>query len=144
MDYPELKEAEKLAREGNYSIIPIARELYADRRTPVEVLRILKNVSGHCYILESAEDNERWGRYTFLGYDPVLELTCHNHELKITTGMTITKTVSHPGDTIREILSQYKSPAVEGLPPFTGGFVGYFSYDYIKYSNSFTGSRETL
>ena len=134
MDYPELKEAEKLACEGNYSIIPIARELYADRRTPVEVLRILKNVSRHCYILESAEDNERWGRYTFLGYDPVLELTCHNHELKITTGMTITKTVSHPGDTIREILSQYKSPAVEGLPPFTGGFVGYFSYDYIKYS----------
>lgn len=134
MNYPEFEEVKKLACEGDYNIIPITRELYADRKTPVEVLRILKNVSRHCYILESAEDNEMWGRYTFLGYDPVLELTCHNHELKITTGMTITKTVSHPGDTIREILSQYKSPAVEGLPPFTGGFVGYFSYDYIKYS----------
>ena len=134
MNYPTFEEAKSLAGEGSYSIIPITRELYADQKTPVEVLRILKNVSRHCYILESAEDNERWGRYTFLGYDPILELTCHNHELKITTGMTITKTVTHPGDTIREILSQYKSPLVEGLPPFTGGFVGYFSYDYIKYS----------
>lgn len=142
MNYPTFEEAKSLAGEGSYSIIPITRELYADQKTPVEVLRILKNVSRHCYILESAEDNERWGRYTFLGYDPILELTCHNHELKITTGMTITKTVTHPGDTIREILSQYKSPLVEGLPPFTGGFVGYFSYDYIKYSEPVLDKNE--
>lgn len=134
MNYPTYEEAKQLITEGDYSIIPVTRELYADQKTPIEVLRILKNVSRHCYILESAEDNERWGRYTFLGFDPILELTCHNHELKITSGMTITRTVTHPGDTIREILSQYTSPKVDGLPPFTGGFVGYFSYDYIKYS----------
>ena len=48
--------------------------------------------------------------------------------------MTITETVTHPGKYLRQILEQYKSPKLEGMPPFTGGLVGYFSYDYIKYS----------
>ena len=65
-------------------------------------------------MLESAQQDEKWGRYTFLGYDPILELTCHNHKLTISTGMNITKEVVHPGDTIREILSQYKSPLLHG------------------------------
>ncbi len=134
MSYPCIEDVKKLLENGDYGIIPVTKELYADRKTPIEVLSILKNVSRHCYILESAENNERWGRYTFLGYDPVLELTCHNHEIKITTGITITEKVDHPGDTIRKILSEYKSPVIEGLPPFTGGFVGFFSYDYIRYS----------
>lgn len=134
MFYPTLEEAKKINENGEYRAIPVSMEIYSDSRTPIEVLRSLKKVSRHCYILESVERTRRWGRYTFLGYDPKLEIFCTDHRMTIKSGMTVTKETEHPGNDIREILSQYRSPRLPGLPPFTGGLVGYFSYDYIKYS----------
>lgn len=127
-----LQEAKELA-EG-YQVVPISKEIMADIKTPMEVLRILKGVSKHCYMLESVENQEKWGRYTFLGYDPKMEITCMNGQMTIRNGKETTKAVAHPGECIKEILQEYVSPKVEGLPSFTGGLVGYFSYDYIKYS----------
>lgn len=127
-----LSEAKELSQ--GYDIIPISKEIMADIKTPMEVLRILKNVSRHCYILESVENQEKWGRYTFLGYDPKLEITCTDGVMTIKNGSEKVVKVSHPATAIKEILSQYRSPKVEGLPSFTGGLVGYFSYDYAKYS----------
>ena len=85
-------------------------------------------------MLESAEDNKRWGRYTFLGYEPALEITCRNGSVQIKNALHTIRAEGGPGECIRQLLSENASPAVEGLPPFTGGLVGYFSYDYIKYS----------
>lgn len=65
---PTLQEAQALAASGDYRLIPVSRELYADGHTPIDALRRLKAVSRHCYMLESAEKDKRWGRYTFLGY----------------------------------------------------------------------------
>ena len=93
-------------------------------------MRILHNVSTHCYMLESAQASEYWGRYTFLGFDPKLEITCIDGEMQV--GNVKIKT-EHPSDYIRQIISDYKSPRFEYLPPFTGGLVGYFSYDYLTY-----------
>ena len=119
-----------------YRVVPISEEIFSDIRTQVEVLRILKGVSSHCYMLESVENQENWGRYTFLGFDPTMEITCMNGKLTVKQGEEIVeeKQVKHPGPAIREILGQYTSPKIPGLPTFTGGLVGYFSYDYIKYS----------
>lgn len=127
-----LQEAEKLA-EG-YKVVPVSKEIMADIKTPMEVLRILKGVSRHCYMLESVENQEKWGRYTFLGYEPRMEITCINGQMTIRNGSEVVKEVEHPGECIKEILKDYTSPRVEGLPTFTGGLVGYFSYDYMKYS----------
>ena len=68
MYYPSLEEIQTLADSGQYRRIPICRELYADRYTPVEVMRRLRGASRHCFMLESASQTEVWGRYTFLGY----------------------------------------------------------------------------
>lgn len=133
---PELKQVKKLAETGEYRIIPISMELYSDLITPIEVLQKLKNVSRHCYLLESAEDNQKWGRYTFLGYDPKLELTCVDGKTVLTSGTKITLKTKHPKEQIRQILEENKSPHFDYLPTFTGGLVGYFSYDYIKYAES--------
>lgn len=127
-----IEKARELA-EG-CKIIPVSKEIMGDIKTPVEVLKILKNVSSHCYMLESVEEQKKWGRYTFLGYDPTMEITCTNGKLTIKGDEIITETVSHPGAAIKKVLEEYRSPKIEGLPPFTGGLVGYFSYDYIKYS----------
>ncbi len=131
---PTLEQAKQYT---GYSVIPVCREMLSDIRTPIEVLRILRNVSRHVYILESVENQEKWGRYTFLGYNPKMEITCINGELTVkdvVTGRTETTQQSHPADYIKKLLAGYSSPKIEGFPPFTGGLVGYFSYDYIKYS----------
>ena len=77
---PDLTEVKKIASEANYNV---SLEMLSDFITPIETMRILKNVSTHCYMLESAQANETWGRYTFLGFDPKLEITCINGEMKI-------------------------------------------------------------
>ncbi len=126
-----LKEVKSLASTGKYDIIPISTELLSDIKTPVQVLKSLLNVSLHCYMLESVVDNEKWGRYSFLGYNPKLTITCSNGRMRIGDEEFET---GNPDEHIRRILSGYRSPAIEGMPSFTGGLVGYFSYDYLKYS----------
>lgn len=131
---PTLEEAREIAATGDYKVIPVSCEIFSDVRTPIEVLRVLKNVSRHVYMLESIEDNEKWGRYTFLGFDPKLELTCLEGKMTIKNGTTIQMQITHPGEMIKQILGDYKSPKIKGLPSFTGGLVGYFAYDYIRYA----------
>ena len=128
---PSLEEAKAIAASANgFKIIPISCEIFSDTRTPIEVLRILKNISGHCYMLESVTDSEKWGRYTFLGYEPTLEMTCSDGHMRIGSVSVETR---HPEDYIRQVISEHKSPRLDYLPSFTGGLVGYFSYDYLKY-----------
>lgn len=129
--YPEIEEVKKIAKSGEYKTIPVSTEILSDIRTPIEVLRILQNVSDRCYLLESVSDNEVWGRYSFLGYEPKLGISCLNGEMVI--GDKKFKT-DNPGKYIREVLAEYKSPKFDNLPSFTGGLVGYFSYDYLKYA----------
>jgi anthranilate synthase component 1 len=133
---PTLEEAKQIARMGKYNIIPLSTEMYADMVTPVDVIKKLKKASGHCFMLESAEDTKNWGRYTFLGFDPTMEITCLNGEMNINSGVPaeikIFKT-DNPNKHIQEILDSRKSVKFEFLPPFTGGLVGYFAYDYAKY-----------
>ena len=131
---PDFQEAQRLAASGDYRAIPVARSILSDTRTPVEVLRILQSVSRHCFLLESAEASKTWGRYTFLGYDPKLEFTCRAGEVTIKSGMTLHLHSQDPAQSIRQILAEYRAPRVPGLPPFTGGLMGYFSYDFIQYA----------
>ena len=128
---PSIDEVRKLAESGKYDVVPLSCEILSDFTTPIETIRILKNASTHAYMLESAMANERWGRYTFLGFDPKLEITCINGE--ITYGDKTEKT-DDPSKIIREIMSHFKSPRFDNLPSFTGGLVGYFSYDYLGYA----------
>ena len=131
---PSLEETTQIAKSGQYSVIPMSMELYSDMFTPIDILKKLKNVSKHCFILESAEDTKTWGRYTFLGFDPTMEITCLNGLMNITEGETKSFKTDNPNKHIQEILSKYKSVKFDYLPPFTGGLVGYFAYDYAKYT----------
>ncbi len=132
---PTFEEAKKYIED--YKVIPISKEIYSDFITPIQVLKKLKNASKHCYMLESVENQEKSGRYTFLGYQPKRCVTCMNGKLKVTDvngNILKEEMVNHPGEYIMEMLNGYKSPRIEGMPSFTGGLVGYFAYDYIKYS----------
>ena len=128
---PTLTEVRKIASELKYNVLPVSCEILSDFTTPIETMRILKNISTHCYMLESAQANETWGRYTFLGFDPKLEITCMEGKMQIGN---LKVTTEDPSAYLRQILADYKSPRFGYLHSFTGGLVGYFSYDYLGYS----------
>ena len=128
---PELSKVREIAVRKEYDVLPVSCEILSDICTPIEAMKILKNVSTHCYMLESALADEKWGRYTFLGFDPKMEITCADGEMK--AGSIRLKT-DDPSGYLRQILSEYRSPRFDYLPSFTGGLVGYFSYDYLGYS----------
>lgn len=134
MAKPSLEEAKRFAKQGTYRVLPVSREIYADIKTPIEVLRILQGKSCHCFLLESVEDAKQWGRFTFLGFDPKQEITCVGGRMCICGETEQHFQTKDPGAVLESIIAENKSPRLDGLPPFTGGLVGYFSYDYIKYS----------
>lgn len=131
---PSIEEVVKIKEEEDCKVVPISTEILSDIATPIEVMRKLKSVSSHCYMLESIEDNRNWGRYTFLGYSPKLEITCMDCKLVIKGERELEIQTDNPGMYIRQIMAEYKSRKFNYLPTFTGGLVGYFSYDYIKYA----------
>ena len=137
---PTLDEIKKAGYADKYRVVPISAEILSDFITPIEAMRILKNVSNHVYMLESAQAKEAWGRYTFLGFEPKMEINCIDGDLSC--GSLKIKT-DNPADYIRQILADYASPRFDYLPSFTGGLVGYFSYDFLNYSEP-TAKREVM
>ena len=128
---PSIEEVRKLNQEGLYDIVPVSAEILSDICTPIEAIKKLKAVSDHAYMLESVEDKENWGRYTFMGFDPKFEITCIDGRV-ICDGEQLQ--IKDPSGFLRELMEDYRSPKFSYLPPFTGGLVGYFSYDYLGYS----------
>jgi anthranilate synthase component 1 len=121
---------------GDYQSIPISLELFSDIKTPIEVLKILKATGKKCYLLESVEGGEKWGRYSFLGFDPTLAVSCQDGEVVVKNGKNKDILTDDPRTVLREILAGWKSPKLDFLPVFTGGFVGYISYDFVKYTET--------
>ena len=132
MYYPSLEEAKKLSEQFNF--IPVCCEIFSDFRTPIAVLKNISIISKQYYLLESVEGEEKWGRYSFLGYNPLLQVKCIDGITTIIRGSTSERYEKNPNLVLRELINEYRSPKLAPLPPFAGGFVGYFSYDYIKYS----------
>ena len=130
-----LAKLQKLKENKEYTLAPISMEILSDFITPIEAMRILKAASTHAYLLESAKANENWGRYTFLGFEPELSISCIDGKMNV-DGKEFE--CSDPTNYLRELLKKYKSPRVSSLPPFTGGLVGYFSFDFINYKEPST------
>ena len=84
---PSCDEILELAKE--YTTIPVCREIYADMTTPISLLRRLQTRSDRFFLLESVEGGEKWARYSFLGYDPILRATCKNGTVTLEGTVTV-------------------------------------------------------
>lgn len=119
----------------NYDIVPIKKEIFADVITPISLLRKIAARQKRFYLLESVEGGEKWGRYSFLGYNPVMRVSCSEKEVVIAKADGEERIQTEDSfQVIREILSHYRSPKLDDMPPFTGGFVGYFAYAMIAHA----------
>lgn len=132
MFHPDLAEFTTLAGEGK--LIPVYKEILADLETPVGVLKKLA-CKPQIFLLESVEGGEKWGRYSFLGFDPHAVLRVRAEEV-IITGPDGTTRYDHQGDPLgflQEYLKRFAPAPVDGLPRFAGGAVGFFSYETLHY-----------
>ncbi|MDO5155163.1 MAG: anthranilate synthase component I [Eubacteriales bacterium] len=138
LSYEEAKKYEK-----EYNLIPVCKEIYADVATPISLLRKLKEIDSRYYLLESVEGGKQWGQYSFLGVNPLLQISCKNGTVTMKSGAMVTREKTDAMDALRKLLSQYRSPAIEGFPSFTGGLVGYFSYEMIGYAEPKLNLKES-
>lgn len=138
---PDFSLVDRLSKD--YSIIPICREIYADVITPITLLRKIANKYDRYFLLESVEQGTQWGRYSFLGFNPIVRVTCKNKVVTIEKDGEKTISELSPYDTLRSIMAQYKAPKLKDMPTFTGGLVGYFSYAMIGYAEPILNLQES-
>jgi anthranilate synthase component 1 len=128
---PSFSEFESLADQGN--LIPLYQEILADTDTPVSAYLKIRDKS-FSYLLESADGGERWGRYSFIGYKPFLTILSRDGEIEIIEKgkNRILRDVENPLNVLRDLIQGIRPVTIQELPPFQGGFVGYFNYDLIR------------
>lgn len=133
MIQPDMNSIKALSER--YDIVPVQEEIYADVTTPILLLRRIAGSRKNYFLLESIEGGEKWGRYSFLGYDPLMRVTCREDVVTIRErNQEQVIRGEDPFQVLRDILNNYKAPRVEGMPPFAGGFVGYFAYAMIAHA----------
>lgn len=130
--YPDYKNFEKLSRK--YRRVPIYAELIGDMETPVSVFLKIKK-GRYNFLLESAEQEEKVGRYSFLGTSPEFVIKGTRKEVEIydnRSGEKENVQTEDPVSVLEKILKDNSAPSYESLPGFTGGLIGYFSYDFVR------------
>src|SRR5262245_56091115 len=129
---PSLAEFKRLARK--YNIIPVYREIVADRVTPVSVYEHLHASEPYAFLLESVEGGDRFGRYSFVGQRPHATFVSKNQQVVYREGGRERKwPATNPLHDLKELFSRFKPAPAPHLPRFWGGAVGYWSYDTVRY-----------
>ncbi len=132
MFQPSLEEFKKKANKGN--LIPVYREILADRDTPVSAFQKIDD-GRHSFLLESMEGGEKWARYSFLGARPSVIVTSSGRQaVVIRNGKKSKQTFDRdPLEVVKEVLSEYKAVPDPSLPRFFGGAVGFMGYDIVGF-----------
>jgi anthranilate synthase component 1 len=122
-----------LADQG-YNRIPLTREVLADLDTPLSTYIKLAN-GPYSYLFESVHGGEKWGRYSIIGLPCSQVLSVRGHEIRLQENGEIVESasVADPLAWIQDFQARFRAPEMPGLPRFTGGLVGYFGYDTVRY-----------
>ncbi|GIP32398.1 anthranilate synthase component I [Paenibacillus sp. J2TS4] len=136
---PEFKEVTRLAQ--TYNLIPVVRHLLADVETPIRLFQHFCN-EPNAFLLESVEGGLKWARYSFIGTDPFMTVKAKNGQIRVTRGRETEVSREKPLDVLKNCLSSYKSPHFNDMPRFTGGAVGSFGYDLLRYYEDLPAHRK--
>ena len=118
----------------DYPAAPAVYSVLWDYATPVAVFDRLRQEHNCCFLLESADHSGAGGRYSFMGFSPRLEISIAHHTARVTSREgTVEYGADQPMELLRTLMKPYRTPTVPGLPKFTGGLIGYFGYDTVRY-----------
>jgi anthranilate synthase component 1 len=123
---------EFLALSKGHTLVPIYRTLIADLETPVSAFLRAAWPERECFLLESVENGEQVGRYTFIGINPYKRIVARGRQIAISEGKETTHLEGDIFAVLREALSGHKPARLAGMPPFTSGAVGFFAYDAVR------------
>jgi anthranilate synthase component 1 len=128
---PDFASFQALAAQGN--LIPVYREIMADLDTPVSAFKKIDD-GRYAFLLESIEGGEKWARYTFLGSNPSVVIRSLGNSVEIIEeGAVRREETADPLGFFRDYLQRYRPVALDGIPRFFGGAVGYLGYDMVRY-----------
>ena len=127
---PSFTEFRRLAKQGN--LVPVFKAVVADELTPVSAYRRLAQGRANSCLLESVEGGEKLARYTYLGIDPFMLMSCQGERIRVQRGRQTEDIKGNIFDVLRELARPYTPVPVPGLPPFSAGAVGYLSYDAVR------------
>src|SRR5208337_1352358 len=132
MFHPSLKEFKQKAKNGN--LIPVYREILADRETPVSAFQKIDD-GHHSFLLESMEGGEKWARYSFLGSRPSVVVRTSGRKAEIVrNGKTVKVAFERdPLEVVKKVLFEYRPVPDSTLPRFFGGAVGFMGYDVVHF-----------
>ena len=120
--------------DQGFNIIPVAKDVHLDDVTPLTIYSQISNKS-NTFLLESVEGGETWAQYSIVGLDCLDTIKVTGNTIEIKTGDQISSFISdNPLDEIQELISGLKTPEINDLPRFYGGYVGFFAYESAKYA----------
>lgn len=128
-----LQEFEALAAQG-FNRIPLVIQTFADLDTPLSLYLKLAN-QPYSYLLESVQGGERFGRYSIIGLPARTRIVAIDRDVQILNGDIVVESATdvNPLDFVQAYQARFKIPPYTGLPRFTGGLAGYFSYETVRY-----------
>jgi len=130
MIYPNRQKFYKMAENAN--VIPTAKELYSDTQTPIGIFMRFAD-KPNSFLLESVEGGEKWGRYSFIGRNPYMTFSAKDSIITVCRGGETRTLTGNPFDELKSMFADFRCAEVNGLPRFSGGAVGYFGYDAVRY-----------
>lgn len=130
--YPTIEEIKE--NFDGYRLVPVFYEILSDTVTPIRIYKALSENEENAFILESVDNKEKWGRYSFIGVNPKLEVKITNHMAEVVSkDDTVNEIIDNPVQFLSKIMEEYKTPRLKNKPNLTGGLVGYFGYDTVRY-----------
>lgn len=133
MLYPKLEDVRKHLKD--YKTVPVFYELLMDNYTPIQLFNCLHELYEDCFILESVDNKDKWGRYSYVGIDPKAEYELRDHVMTIKQAgkAPVTRKLDDPIEFLSNIIEEHRSPRFNNYPKLTGGLMGYFAYDMVRY-----------
>lgn len=132
--YPSVEEAKKYL--ADFGTVPVFSELLTDSFTPVRMFATLRENYENCFILESVDNSDKWGRYSYIGISPKAEIRISDKKAEIlyADGRRETADASKPAEFFSGLTDKYRSPQFKDYPKLTGGLIGYIGYDMARYA----------
>ncbi|MDY0351254.1 MAG: anthranilate synthase component I [Desulfobulbaceae bacterium] len=135
MNFPDQESFVRMA--GQAGLVPVHRTIIADLDTPLTIFAKVNGRRRHAFLFESMEGGEKWGRYSFIGLDPLVTFASRGDAVTVDDrragGVSRRRTGVNPLHELRGLLASFRPSRAPDLPRFYGGAVGFLGYDMVRF-----------